>query len=300
MTNPDNLITVASVNWHSYEYLAMLFGNLRQKAAANENLKFLIVDNTNGIDSNLEKLKIDFPNIEIIKNNPGNVKPSPAHASGLNVIMKNIKTEYTLIVDPDVHVFKQNWDKFLIDLLNHNDIFAAGISFPPWQLGMYHNFPNPVFCFFKTENFKNFSPCWSAYDVSKLVFYWDMLKRAFLRLGICINRRLYEDSSFIKNTWSHLEKLIGVCSRDTGWRIAKKASQTKTKTILFSPKIIPSQNFKENNPASVLAKYFELYCYNSEQILTHKYSTNSKVFKTEKSGDSQLWLDCIKKIEKGK
>lgn len=298
MNAPDNSITIATVNWYSCNYLKDLFKNLLDKAENPENINILIIDNTNGKDENIEKLKSVFRVIDIVKNNPVDLKGSAAHSSGLNAAMNNIKTPYGLILDPDVHIFKKNWDTFLVNLLNQNNVFCAGISYPPWQLGMYHNFPNPVFCFFKTKPYIEFSPGWSAYDVSKIVSYCDFLRRNILRLGILVNRRLYEDSEFVREIWSHFEKYIGVCSRDTGWRIAQKAQKQNIKTILFEPRIMASKDFKPDDPYSALAKYFELYCYNGEPILTHKYSTNSAVFKTPGSNDTELWKKCVEQVEK--
>ncbi|MCE5341255.1 MAG: hypothetical protein LLF92_09040 [Planctomycetaceae bacterium] len=298
MNGSDGLITVGTVNWYSSDYLEKLFKNLLEKAASPEKIRFLIIDNTNGKDADIEKLKSLFQNITIEKNNPGNLKGSAAHSSGLNVLMQNIHTPYALIIDPDVHVFKKEWDKFLINLLNQNHIFAAGVSFPPWQLGMYHNFPNPVFCFLETAAYRSFAPEWSAYDVSKIILYWDFLRRNLLRCGILINRQLYENSTLARRIWSFLERVVGVCSRDTGWRRAVKAKNNNIKTPLFVPKIVSSKNFTADNPLDILAKYFELYCHGNEPILTHKYSTNSAVFKTIKSGDSDLWGRCIEQIEK--
>jgi hypothetical protein len=297
MAAPDDLITIATVNWHSFAYLEGLFANLLSKAKRPENLRFVIVDNTNGKDADLEKLKTIFQNITIIKNDPAALKGSPAHAHGLNVVMKNIKTPFALILDPDVHIFKKYWDDFLIELSNQNDIFALGVSFPPWQLGMYHNFPNPVFCFFKTKPYLEFSPDWSAYDVSKLVLYWDFVRRNILRLGILIGRRAFENSNFVRAIWPCFEKAIGVCSRDTGWQRAQKAKKARIKTIIFQPRIVSSKELKPDDPYSNIAKYFELYCWQNEPILTHKYSTNSLVFKTGKSNDSDLWKKCIEQIE---
>lgn len=299
MTTPDNQITIGTVNWHSCAYLENLFNNLIDKARQPDRLCFVVADNTNGKDE-LEKLKNAFQNITIIKNDPGPLKGSPAHAHGLNAVMKNIRTSYALILDPDVYIFKKDWDNFLIDLLNQNDIFATGVTFPPWQLGMYHNFPNPVFCFFKTKPYLNFSPDWSAYDVNKFVLYWDFIRRNLLRLGILIGRRNFENSKLIRTVWPHIEKIIGLCSRDTGWRRAQKAQKNRIKTIIFEPQIVSSKEFEPHDPYSIMTKYFELYRYRNEPILTHKYSTNSLVFKTGKSDDRDLWEQCIEQIEKNR
>jgi hypothetical protein len=298
MSNPDALITIGTVNWHSYAYLEKLFNNLLDKAEYPDRLRFVVVDNTNGKDDNVEKLKEDFRDITIIKNDTWQTKGSQSHASGLNIVMKNIKTPYALILDPDVHVFKKNWDTFLIDLTNQNNIFALGVSFPPWQLGMYHNFPNPVFCFFKTKQYLEFLPYWSAYDVNRFIICWDFIRRNFLRLGILISRKHFESSKLIRTAWPCIEKIVGLCSRDTGWRKAQKAKKSKIKTIIFKTKIVPSKKFRPDDFYSNMAKYFELYYYQNEPILTHKSSTNSPVFKTDKSNDEDLWKKCIEQIEK--
>jgi len=294
----ERSITIATVNWFSAEYLEKLFGNLISKAQMPEKLHFLIVDNANGRDANLQEIKTQFANVEIINNDPGNLKGSPAHACGLNVIMQNIKTPYALILDPDVHVFKKHWDAFLMDLLEHNNILAAGTTYPVWQMGMYHNFPNPVFCFFKTDEYRRFCPGWSAYDVNNLTLCWDFVRRNLLRFGILIGRRRFEDSRLVRTAWPRIEKFFGVCSRDTGWRIAQKAKREKIKSIIFQTRIVASKNFDPSDPFAVLARHFELYCWqNGEPLLTHKYSTNSSVFKTVSSNNSDLWLQCIRQIE---
>ncbi|MFA5252879.1 MAG: hypothetical protein WC454_09895 [Phycisphaerae bacterium] len=298
MSNSDALITIGTVNWYSYAYLEQLLNNLLDKASIPDRLRFVVVDNTNGKDKNLEKLKEKFQNVTIIKNDPGSLKGSPAHTHGLNVVMKNIKTPYALILDPDVHIFKKNWDTFLINLTTQNNIFTLGISFPPWQLGMYHNFPNPVFCFFKTKRYLEFAPDWSAYDVNSFIICWDFARRNLLRLGTFINRKRFENSKLIKTIWPHIEKIVGICSRDTGWRRAQKAKKSKIKTIIFETKVLPSEEFKPDDPYSNMAKYFELYCYQNEPVLAHKSSTNSPVFKTDKSNDEDMWRECIERIER--
>lgn len=298
MSSSDALITIGTVNWYSCAYLEKLFHNLLDKAEHSDRLRFVVVDNTNGKDDSIEKLKEAFQNITIIRNDSRQTKGSPSHASGLNIVMKNIKTPYALILDPDVHVFKKNWDTFLIDLTNKNNIFTLGVSFPPWQLGMYHNFPNPVFCFFETKQYLEFAPDWSAYDVNGFIICWDFARRNFLRLGTFINRKHFENSKLIRTLWPRIEKIIGLCSRDTGWRRAQKAKKSEIKTIIFETKVVPSEEFKPDDFYSNMAKYFELYCYQNEPILAHKASTNSPVFKTDKSNDENLWKECIEQIER--
>lgn len=293
----DNSITICSVNWHSSALLEELFRNLISKAEKPERLQFLIIDNTNGQD-NLEKINNNFQNVTIINNNPGRLKGSLAHSSGLNIGMKNIKTPYALILDPDVHIFKKNWDSFLISILNRN-IIAAGTVYPDWQLGKYHNFPNPVFCFFKTDDFLKFQPDWTPFARNKLFQVWDFIRRNILRFSILINRNAYGKYAFVRKIWPSYEKLIGVCSKDTGWKNAKKAKQLSIGSELFKA-VLANDKLPQSESDSYkqLASQFELYYYKNEPILTHKYSTSSAVWKTQKGFNMNFWRECIDEFEK--
>lgn len=292
---PKESITICAVSWYSYNYLVHLFDNLLEKAENKNLLTFLIIDNTNGQDVEIGKLTERF-NGKIIKNDSKGLKGSYGHASGLNSAMEKLYTEYTLIVDPDIHIFKEKWDTFLVNLIKNNNFTAAGASYPRWQLGKYHNFPNPVFCFFKTEEYLKLNPDWTPFTANKVISLWDFFRRNFLRLGILINRRVYEKYYLVRKIWSNLEKIVGVCSRDTGWRIAKIAEKHKVKSITFDAVTNGETLIHKNEALAAIAREYELYCYENEPILTHKYSTCSILWKTKKSDDKDYWDECIEKV----
>ena len=91
-----------------------------------------------------------------------------------------------------------------------------------------------------------------------------------------------------------MENLIGICSRDTGWRIAKKAGESKKTALLFNA-VLPDEDVQGHETAAFekLAGQFEFYYYNDEPILTHKYGTGSWVFQTAKGRDSGYWREQI-------
>ncbi|MFC1675664.1 hypothetical protein ACFL3G_01215 [Planctomycetota bacterium] len=263
-----------------------------------DRLRFLVIDNTNGQDKEIHKLREDGFETEIVNNDTQGKKGSYGHACGLNVAMSIIKTKYALITDPDVYVFKNKWDSFLIELISSERIAAVGTSFPEWQLGKYHDFPNPVFCFFRTYEYMQLEPDWTPFGANRLVKCWDFFRRNVLRLGIIINRRVYEKHKPIRVIWSRLEKIIGICSRDTGWRIAKKARENKIKGEVFKA-TLPSEKIEgdETGILNQFASEFEVYCYENEPILTHKYSTCSRLWRTERSRETDYWLSCIEKTK---
>jgi hypothetical protein len=290
---PDSYITVCTVNWYSYGLINNLFANLTEKADKPDQIKFLVIDNTNAHDKDIYRLREKY-NIRILSNDTRHIKGSMAHACGLNLALRYLNSEYCLIVDPDTYIFKKKWDTFLIDMLEEEEVFVIGVSYPLWQLGKYHDFPNPVFCFFKTDEYMRLEPDWTPFGANKLVKCWDYFRRNVLRLGIIINRKAYEKYKLIRTTWSRLEKIIGICSKDTGWRIAKKARENNIKAEVFKATL--SSEIVKGSETIIfrqLASEFELYCYENEPILTHKYSSCSLLWRTKRSRDSELWLELI-------
>lgn len=283
-------ITICCVNWFSCGHLSRLFGGLTEKAADRQNIAIIVIDNTSGQDKKLPELAKAYP-IKIIRNDPGNLRGSYGHAAGLNLAMDEIFTPYAVVVDPDVFMFKKRWDTFLIDLLDRENAVAAGTAYPPWQLGKYHHFPNPVFCFFKTEAFLKISPDWTPFRRGRIRSASDFLSRNMLRFGTFINRRRYENSATIRKYGQKLEKIFGVCSRDTGWINAEKATQRGIKSVCFTAAVWEEENLHRS--FETLARQFELYLYKSEPILAHKYGTASRIWSTARGSDESLWRRCI-------
>jgi len=291
-------LTVITVNWHSMEFLEPLFTNLNKKAKWPRKIKYFVIDNTNCKDKQLPALKHKNLNLTIYPNDPKGEKGSSAHALGLNTAMDKLETEYGLIVDPDIHIFKNNWDSLCIDIIENQGCSVVGATYPQWQLGKYHNFPNPVFCFFKTDDYKTINADWTAYSKSPLINFFNFCRRQILRLGILINRRRYQKYPAVRKMFGFLEHIIGVCSNDTGSRIASKAKRNNMKAILFQA-VLPDDEIIAGKSDSFinLAEQFELYCYNKEPVLTHRYGSASKIWKTQKGKDTLLWRKCIEELE---
>ena len=288
-------ITICCVNWFSGRYLNRLFENLFEKAAGGQNLTVVVIDNTAGKDVALAELISGYP-VEIVENRTGDLRGSYGHAAGLNTALGRIATPYALVVDPDVYLFKNHWDTFLIELLTQWHAIAAGIAYPPWQLGKYHNFPSPVFCFFDVEAFLQLEPDWTPFADTKLTRITDFLLRNLLRCGIFVNRSLYERSPAVRKYLKRIETVVGVCSKDTGWRTARNAARKNLNSVLFNAAILQEKPLGPELKG--LARHFELYLYEREPILAHKYGTMSKIWKTPKGSDESFWRFCIDQAEK--
>ena len=108
------------------------------------------MDNTNGEDENLPTSIPDNLNYSIIPNEGEGLQRSISHSSALDKGLKNSETEFTLLVDPDIHVFKKGWDTFCLKQFHTNDKMVIGAPYPIWKLGKVHDYPSVVFMFFKT------------------------------------------------------------------------------------------------------------------------------------------------------
>ena len=297
---PMRSITIVTVNWHSAELIEALLDNLVGKAAHPQNLKAIILDNTNGSDSSLGKIKESISPLTIRKLNPQNLRGDQAHGFALNVAMDMVDTDFTVIVDPDIYVFKNNWDQFCIDEMECQDSMAIGAPFPQWKVGKYHNFPSPPFCFFQTESMKKLDSDWTARSIHKLVNARVFIIRQFGRLGGLITRRRYEQSRFVRKFGFVSEKLFGVFTPDPGWQIARETKRKNIKSVLFDAVMPQDAHYApdiKNSLFQDLAGEYELFYYKKEPILTHKYNSGGRPWRTAHGDDVEYWHKCITRFE---
>ena len=302
-------ITILTVNWYSSEMIRDLIVNLNTTCSKTIPIQYLIIDNTNGSDTEITELSNTAPSVKILKKNPGNLKNLRAHAAGLNYGLTHIKTEFLLITDPDIYIFKNNWDTFLIEESKESDLDAIGTAFPSWWLGTYHNFPSPIFCFIKTAIIQktNENPAatseiqnyWMPPPKNPLIRFRNLILRQILRAAFLFNRRTLIHYPFFRILTSYLEKKIPVCTLDTGYPLSRKADKENWKIKTFEAiypdsKIITGQ--KNRNSISKLAEQYELYVHNSEIILTHQYGSQNFLLKTKEGKNRDLWKQLIKNL----
>ncbi|MBN2457192.1 MAG: hypothetical protein JXB29_11770 [Sedimentisphaerales bacterium] len=295
----ESKITVFTVSWYSAQLMEKLFINLNEKAQFPKTIRYLIIDNTAGKDSSLDHLKQMLLPIDICTFDPRGKTGSFAHAAALNFGLGQIQTDFALSIDPDVYVFKKNWDTFATYLIAKQGYSAIGTTYPNWQLGKYHNFPNPVFCFFRTEDFRSINADWTAYSKSPIEDFVNLIRRQIVRLGGLINRQRYQSSAALRKLSNSLENVVGICSHDTGYKIAELAQKGHLKAALFKA-VSPDDNVSGStfNCFRELASQFELYYYENEPILTHKYSTASRIWRTSRGSDTDFWQQCVEKFQK--
>ena len=293
------MITIISVSYNSGEHLGRLFGNLNIKAKHKKNLKYLVVDNTNGQDQQLKNFFPDNLDLTIIQNNGKGTQRSISHASGLDAGLKKSDTEYTLIIDPDVHVFRSNWDSLCMDYLNEREKRIVGAPYPNWKLGKVHDYPSVVFMFFRTLEIKKLNKSFHPFPplmdrIGNSIF------RKINRLGFLANKSRLNKSSFLRLVTSFLEKTFGITSPDTGKEIIEAIRSKAYEPINFKAYFEHQLHSITSSESHYdMARDFELYYEGDNPFMTHMYGSGVFHWKTKNGSNVQYWRRLIEDIEGG-
>ena len=293
------MITIISVSYNSGEHLGRLFGNLNIKAKHKKNLKYLVVDNTNGQDQKLKNFFPDNLDLTIIQNNGEGTQRSISHASGLDAGLKESDTEYTLIIDPDVHVFRSNWDSLCMDYLNEREKRIVGAPYPNWKLGKVHDYPSVVFMFFRTLEIKKLNKSFHPFPplmdrIGNSIF------RKINRLGFLANKSRLNKSSFLRLVTSFLEKTFGITSPDTGKEIIEAIRSKAYEPINFKAYFEHQLHSITSSESHYdMARDFELYYEGDNPFMTHMYGSGVFHWKTKNGSNVQYWRRLIEDIEGG-
>jgi hypothetical protein len=296
-------ITVISVSWYSGSLLDRLIRNLVATAEHPERIRFWILDNTNGRDAELSVLRDRWNSVDVESFDCGDCKGSWAHALALNFATPIVTTPYTLVVDPDVHVFKSNWDSHLIATLRRSCAVAAGAPYAFWKLGKYHDFPSPIFSFYDTGALKNLGIDWTPFPVAWFERARNMLARQVVRGGLFFTRRRLTSSKMLLRFGRRVERSLGICAPDTGWLIAERARKLGLKAVLFK-EVLPDDSLLFGQPwksgGEILAREFELFSDSGEIFLTHLYSSGAYVWRTDQGQEKEVWLSALENVARGK
>jgi hypothetical protein len=296
-------ISLVTVNWFSAKYIGQLLKNILNKARHPDNIKVYIIDNTNGQDIALKEAMEHDSSIKIYPFDTHGIKGGQAHGLALSYAMDLIDSCHTLIIDPDVYIFKNHWDEFCINKLKTNNYIAIGAPYPSWRIGKYHNFPSPIFCFSHTKKLKSFQSKWLALCDYKWQNALVFMIRQVGRMAGLVSRRRYEKYPLIKFYGEVSEKLFGVFTLDAGWRIAREAARKNMRSILFIDVLSKDIEYAPRTERGIsafraLAHQYELFYFDKEPILTHKYSSGSRVWRTERGDDENFWRENIAQLER--
>ena len=111
MTN----VAVVILNYNGRAFLEKFLPSVIQNADGCE----IVVANNASTDDSIEFLKSNYPNIRLIQN-----ADNQGFAGGYNVALKQISSEYYVLLNSDVEV-TPNWIRPIIDLMTANKLIAA-------------------------------------------------------------------------------------------------------------------------------------------------------------------------------
>ena len=289
-------ITILSVSFNSSIHLKRLIENFLLKSSQLENIKFLIVDNTNGDDKALYTAFDELYDVRIIKNNNRFKQRSLSHANALDFGMEHVDTKFTLIVDPDIHIFYKNWDKFCIQKMELNKRTVIGAPYPQWKLGKVHNYPSVVFMFFQTNLVQSFGKTFHPFPKLYKRIY-NSIVRKIVRLGGLANKNRLGKYGTLQLICKWLEELTGITSPDTGKEIISQFHDKGYNSIVFNSPYEQSFKKKDDLELKLLAKDFEVFTFEDKPFISHMYSSGVYHWRTQRSSDLNYWISLIKKIE---
>lgn len=290
-------LDVLIVSWFSTSWVERLVDNLRRRAT--NPLRFIVVDNSGGEDAELERLARRTAGLELVRREREELTGSFAHAAGLALGVARCTARHLLVTDPDVHVFLDRWDAHLVAELETTGAIASGAPYPWWKLGKYHDFPSPVFLLARTADLRDLGNDWFPFARERWRRIAQRTARQLVRLGPLGTRRRLLRSAGLARLSLFLERRLGVCAPDTGWRMAAAARRRGHRVSLFS-ETVPRDAAARWGTASAfvdLARHFELFTFRGEPIVVHRYSTNGLLWRTPRSADEAFWFDRVRAAE---
>src|SRR5574343_258005 len=141
--NQKTGLTICTV---SYGHRALIELNIElvRKMNPDSIVKWIIVENSSEEISN-KFTEGEYDNYKVIKGIPNNFTGiAPAsyhHASGLNAAIKEVKTRYVLVLDPDFYITRKNWIVDVLGYMDFRDLDFFGAPYNPKRYMKYRYFP---------------------------------------------------------------------------------------------------------------------------------------------------------------
>jgi hypothetical protein len=210
------------------EYVKFLIFSIIKTTPNMNNIEFLLGINNKSV--NVPFLENIFINnnlkYKIIKYDLKNNTSYPSsynHALCLNEILKNMDKEYGMFIDCDVVLLEKNWNNKLLEMFKDN----IAIIGSEYDGNKYMDFPNAVFCIFKTNILKK-------YNINFLPFH-----------SFCPNYNKSKKNEIIQENKKYFngDKEITL---DVGWELPVKLKKNNYSGVtmkLVSPRIKETQKY---------------------------------------------------------
>lgn len=139
----EGILTICTV---SYKHKDLIKANidLVKKMNPGARVDWIVVENTpNGAEGGLSVGETNgLRVIQGISNDfSGIASASYHHASGLNKAIKEVKTRYALILDPDFYIVRKNWIQDVLGRMQKKNLSFFGAPYNPKRYMKYRYFP---------------------------------------------------------------------------------------------------------------------------------------------------------------
>lgn len=133
-------LTISIVNFNAGDFLVRTLASI-EKVKDEVNLEVFVVDNASS-DNSIEKARKKFPNVKFIQNDQ-----NLGFGRANNLVLKQIKTEYVLILNPDVEIKRGVLTEMIAFMEKNQDVGLATckVVFENGKVDLtaHRGFPNP-------------------------------------------------------------------------------------------------------------------------------------------------------------
>lgn len=268
MLKADSLTILSVASADEIEYLGLNF-ELAKKMNDNAiEWQWAVIDNTTIKGKNVSAIKDKrFTILKGVDDRkvPETMVGSYHHSDAVNANLKNIKTHYLLLLDPDFYVIKKNWISEMITYLKDHNLSFLGVPWHPKHPTKYRYFPCIQWLLIDLKKVNreelDFSPNLIEAKLKKkkpaLSVRDSLPKRVAKTLIQAKPVRKYSDLLYLA---LHHRKSVG-CSKDTGYQFFADYYQNPNHSYQL---IQPVFKFWEKNPETEklnlkMSRYFEKF-----------------------------------------
>ncbi len=181
-------LTIVILSYNVSGLLKNCINSLYQAKKSQDSWQIVVVDNASTDDS-VEMVRKNFPRVKIIAN-----KTNLGFSAGNNVALRQVNTEYTLLLNPDTVVYPGTIQTVLKYIQSHPEVGAATcrVELPDGSLdySCHRRFPDPwnTFVYFFTAFGKKSSYANTSVDFK--IHEIDALTGAFALIRTSIGKKL--------------------------------------------------------------------------------------------------------------
>ena len=214
MKTPD--LTIIILSYNVEKLLLDCLSSVYKTMEKSDQWEVVVIDNAS-TDSSAASVKKHFPNVKIIQNNK-----NLGFSAGNNIALKQVKSPYTLLLNPDTIVYPHTIQTVMDYIKSHSDVGAATcrveLTDGSLDYSCHREFPNPLnsFLHIYTGFFRRFSR-YSHSPIPDTIHEIDALTGAFALIRTTAGRQI----SWLDEDYFWNGEDLDFCFRlkQVGWKI---------------------------------------------------------------------------------